>query len=48
MDNYSDFNKEQWLRDLKVMNKDWTMEKDQVFKPLILLKKENLAFIEDC
>lgn len=43
-----DFNKDQWIRELKVLNKEWKSEEDQMLKPLILTKKENIEFIDEC
>jgi len=42
------FNKEQWIRELKQLNKEWNVEKDQVYKPMVILKKEYPTFIDEC
>ena len=42
------FNKKDWLINYKKLNRDYATEFNSRFKPLILFKKENTGFIDDC
>lgn len=47
VDSELDFDKGQWLKDLKIMSKDSKMEEADRFRPLIKMKQDNKETLED-
>lgn len=42
-----DFDKKEWLRDLKQLRKDYTIEDRERWRPLLNLKRDLPDFVED-